>query len=77
MFISAVVIPVPQDGSLLARLIALNPLVPIIRAYRECVIHGQWPSAAGFAYATIVAAVLLVAGWICFRRASYRFAECI
>lgn len=77
MFISAVVIPVPQDGSLLARLIGLNPLVPIIRAYRDCIIHGQWPNAGGFAYATVVALVLLVVGWTCFRRAAYRFAECI
>jgi ABC-type polysaccharide/polyol phosphate export permease len=77
MFISAVVVPVPQDGSVLARLIALNPMVPIIRAYRDCVIHGQWPDAGGFAYATAVALVLLIGGWTCFRRASYRFAECI
>lgn len=77
MFISAVVVPVPQDGSLLAKLIGLNPMVPIICAYRDCVIHGRWPDAGGFAYATIVALVLLVGGWTCFRRLSYRFAECI
>lgn len=77
MFVSAVVVPVPQDGSLLARLIALNPLVPIISAYRDCVVYGRWPDAAGFLYATAVALTLLVGGWICFRRASYKFAECI
>ena len=77
MFVSAVVVPVPKDGSLLARLIALNPLVPIISAYRDCVVYGRWPDAAGFLYATIVAVVLLVGGWLCFRRASYKFAECI
>jgi lipopolysaccharide transport system permease protein len=77
MFVSAVVVPVPQDGSLLAHLIWFNPLVPIISAYRECVVYGRWPQAGGFAYATVVAVALLVGGWICFRRASYRFAECI
>ena len=77
MFVSAVVVPVPRDGSVLARLIAVNPLVPLISAYRDCLIHGRWPDPAGFAYATVVAIVLLAGGWACFRRASYRFAECI
>ena len=77
MFMSAVVVPVPQDGSLLSRLMAINPLVPIITAYRDCAIRGQWPDGAGLAYATVVAVVLFLTGWICFRRASYRFAECI
>ena len=77
MFVSAVVVPVPQDGSTLARLIALNPLVPLISAYRDCIIHGQWPDTGGFVYAASVAVGLLMGGWYCFRRASFRFAECI
>jgi len=77
MFISAVVVPVPQDGSLLARVIAVNPLVPIISAYRQCVVHGRLPEAGPMMYATMTAALLLVGGWICFRRASFRFAECV
>ena len=77
MFVSAVVVPVPHDGSLLARLVSLNPLVPIIGAYRDCIIHGRLPDSGPFLYATLVALVSLVVGWIIFRRASYRFAECI
>lgn len=77
MFISAVVIPVPQDGSWLARLIGVNPLVPIFGAYRDCIIHGRWPQASGFLYATAVAVIVFIIGWVCFRRASYRFAEYI
>ncbi len=77
MFVSAVVVPVPRDGSLLAKLISLNPLVPIISAYRDCIVHGRWPEPGAFAYATTVAVVLLIGGWVCFRRSSYKFAECI
>ena len=77
MFISAVVVPVPRDGSTLARLIAVNPLVPIISAYRDCVIQGRLPEAGGFAYSTAVAVMLVLGGWIVFRRLSFRFAECI
>lgn len=77
MFVSAVVVPVPRDGSLLARVIELNPLVPLIESYRDCLVHGQWPDFGGFAYLTAFALMVLIAGWICFRRYSYRFAECI
>ena len=77
VFISAVVVPVPQDGSALARIISLNPLVPIIGAYRDCLIYGRCPEPTPFLYATGFAGVVLVGGWFCFRRASFRFAECI
>ena len=77
MFVSAVVVPVPRDGSTLARVIGLNPLVPIIGAYRDCIIFGRLPEAGPFLYAAFVAGVLFVVGWVCFRRASFRFAECI
>lgn len=77
LFVSAVVVPVPRDGSLLARLIAINPMVPIIGAYRDCILYGRWPDAIGFSYAVVVSLVLLYGGWFFFRRASYRFAECI
>ncbi|MCH7924191.1 MAG: ABC transporter permease [Planctomycetes bacterium] len=77
MFVSAVVVPVPNDGSMLAKVIALNPLVPIINAYRDCILYGRIPDAGGFCYAAIMAAIFLVVGWVCFRRASFKFAECI
>ncbi|MFQ5493899.1 MAG: ABC transporter permease [Phycisphaerae bacterium] len=77
MFVSAVVVPVPQDESVTARLIGLNPMVSIISAYRDCIAYGRWPEASGFAYATAVSLIVFVGGWACFRRASYKFAECI
>jgi ABC-type polysaccharide/polyol phosphate export permease len=77
MFVSAVVVPVPRDGSVLASVIALNPMVPLMGAYRDCLIHGQLPEFTGFCYVAAVAVGVLVGGWSCFRRASYRFAECI
>ncbi|MCH9034880.1 MAG: ABC transporter permease [Planctomycetes bacterium] len=77
MFVSAVVVPVPNDGSTLAKVIALNPLVPIINAYRDCILYGRIPNAGGFCYAAFMAAIFLVVGWVCFRRASFKFAECI
>jgi ABC-type polysaccharide/polyol phosphate export permease len=77
MFISAVVVPVPSDGSLLAQIIAANPLVPVISAYRDCIAHGRWPEPVPFLFAAGFAAFALFGGWALFRRASFRFAEAI
>ncbi len=77
MFLSAVVVPLPTDGSLTARCIALNPMLPIIHAYRDTLLLGRVPEIGGILYAGLSAAILLTGGWIWFRRASYRFAECI
>lgn len=76
LFVSGVVVPVPRDGTLGA-ILAINPVVPIIQAYRDCMIHGTLPAAGPFAYAAVVSSIALVLGWACFRRASFRFAECI
>lgn len=76
LFVSGVVVPVPRDGTL-ATILAVNPVVPIIQAYRDCMIHGVLPAAGPFAYAAVVAAIALALGWACFRHASFRFAECI
>jgi ABC-type polysaccharide/polyol phosphate export permease len=77
MFVSGVVVPVPRDDSWLAMVIRLNPMVPLIASYRDCIVYGTAPDVASFIYATLVSAVTLVCGWVWFRRASYRFAECI
>ncbi len=77
MFVSAVVVPVPADGSLTTRVIGLNPLVPLMEGYRAAILYGQFPPADGLLYVGAVATVLLAGGWMVFRRASYRFAECI
>jgi len=77
MFVSGVVVPVPRDDSWLAWGIGINPMVPIIGAYRDCIVYGRLPEAVPFLYAAAAAALVLVFGWRWFRRASFRFAECI
>jgi lipopolysaccharide transport system permease protein len=77
MFVSAVVVPAPTGSSWTARIFAINPIVPIISGYRDCLLHGRLPDAIGFGYAAAVSLAVLLAGWIAFRRASFRFAECI
>jgi lipopolysaccharide transport system permease protein len=53
----------------------LNPMAPMVDAYRAALIRGEWPSAASLLSLTVVAVAVLVVGVIWFRRASYRFAD--
>jgi lipopolysaccharide transport system permease protein len=75
MFGTNVVYPIPDDGSLVGRVVSLNPMTPIIGAYRDCVVYGRLPEMSGFGYASLVAVVTLVLGWSMFHRAGFKFAE--
>lgn len=75
MFATNVVYPLPDDGSWVGRLVALNPMTPIIAAYRDCIVLGCLPDAASFGYAAVLSVVVLVIGWACFHRAAFLFAE--
>jgi len=75
MFLSNVVVPVRSDGSVFASIIAWNPLLSLISAYRDCLLHGRVPQASGMLYACVASVLTFIGGWAIFRRASYRFAE--
>jgi ABC-type polysaccharide/polyol phosphate export permease len=77
MFVSAVVVPLPADDSRLTGWVGMNPMAPIIEAYRACIIDGKVPNTTSLGYSAVVAALALLVGSIWFRRASWRFAECI
>ncbi|MEK6798181.1 MAG: ABC transporter permease [Planctomycetota bacterium] len=77
MFISGVVVPVPGDGSLFSAFVRLNPMVAVIAAYRACLFDGDRLDMFGLAIAAAQAATILAGGWVLFRKASHRFAECI
>jgi len=76
MFLTNVLYPLPADGSSLMRLLAtINPMVPIIGAYRTIVIDGRLPPAGGLVTAATVAALLTLTAWKLYRVAEGRFAE--
>jgi lipopolysaccharide transport system permease protein len=76
MFLTNVLYPLPNDGSLVMRaLTTLNPMVPIITAYRRIVIDGALPVALPFVTATLVSLGLVATGWSAYRRMEGRFAE--
>ena len=75
MFATSVVYPANLIGGRLGLLLALNPLTPIIDAYRAVLLHGQLPPASPFWGATIASLIILAVGWLLFHRAEFRFAE--
>jgi ABC-type polysaccharide/polyol phosphate export permease len=75
MFATSVVYPIELIGGKTARILALNPLTPIIDAYRAVLLRGAVPDLGPLAAAAAVSAVLLLAGWMAFHRAELTFAE--
>lgn len=75
MFLSSVLYPVELLGGRLALLMQLNPMTPILDAYRSVLLLGRMPDPGPFAFASGASFVLLVACWLAFHRAEFRFAE--
>jgi lipopolysaccharide transport system permease protein len=75
MFASSVVYPVSHVGGRLGLVLQLNPMTPIIDAYRAVLLRGELPSAGPFAFAATVAFLILGFGWLMFHRAEFLFAE--
>ncbi|HYE89227.1 MAG TPA: ABC transporter permease [Vicinamibacterales bacterium] len=75
MFVSAVLYPVSQVGGVLGRIMAFNPVTPILEGYRDVILRGQLPDPAAFGITTIVSAIFLAGAWLTFHRAEYAFAE--
>ena len=75
MFATSVVYPVDRVGGSLAILLKLNPMTPIIDAYRSILLHGRIPDLASFGTAAGVSVLLLLVAWVLFHRAEFEFAE--
>lgn len=77
MFSTSVVYPVERIGGTLGRVLALNPMTPIIDAYRAVLLRGEIPPLVPLAIATAIAFGTLVVGWVTFHRAELQFAESV
>jgi homopolymeric O-antigen transport system permease protein len=75
MFATSVVYPVERVGGRLGAVLALNPMTPIIDAYRAVVVYNQPPDPGSFWPAAVAAFIVLFAGWLVFHRAEFQFAE--
>ena len=75
MFATSVVFPISAIGGKLGQVLLLNPMTPIIEAYRDVLLFNRLPPFGPLAIATAVAVVIVGLGWLIFHRAEYRFAE--
>lgn len=76
MFATSVVYPVSGIGGKLGMVLMLNPMTPIIDAYRNVILLGTSPG-PGFAATAALSLIVLIWGWLNFHRAEFSFAESI
>ncbi len=75
MFVTCVVYQLEATSGWKRVVIQLNPMTPIIRGYRNCLIQNTSPFDLAFINAAAVSAMVLLVGWWWFRRREFEFAE--
>jgi homopolymeric O-antigen transport system permease protein len=77
MFATSVLYPVDRVTGWAGTLLRLNPMTPIVDAYRSVLLRGQLPTMGPLAIDAVVAVVLLASIWLLFHRSEFQFAEYI
>jgi ABC-type polysaccharide/polyol phosphate export permease len=68
MFATSVVYPVDRIGGVAGRICALNPLTPMLDAYRAALFGSPLPSAVALAAATTASVIVFFGAWALFHR---------
>ncbi len=75
MFLTNVLYPLPTHDPLVRAVVSVNPMTPILTAYRDLVILGCLPEWGPSLYATLISLAVFLIGWRWFHSAEFRFAE--
>ena len=75
MFATSVIYPIKSVSPLKNNLLALNPMIPIIDAFRGAVFEGRLSNPIPFMLASGIAIITLFAGLALFHKMEYLFAE--
>jgi ABC-type polysaccharide/polyol phosphate export permease len=75
MFTTSVLYPVSLVGGRAGAVLALNPMTPIVDAYRAVLLFGRSPFDLTFGIASVTAFLTLAVAWLVFHRAEFKFAE--
>ncbi len=75
MFATSVVYPMKVSNPKLQELLHLNPMTPIIDAYRDVLLRGKIPDMGTFGYAVVISLITFLSGWIIFYKMQHKFAE--
>jgi len=77
MFATSVVYPVDRITGWAGVALRMNPMTPIIDAYRSVLLRGQLPPMTPIAVDAFAAVVLFASIWLLFHRSEFQFAEYI
>ncbi len=75
MFSTSVVYPVERIGGRLGLLLQVNPMSPIIDAFRSVILLGVVPDLGRLLAVAVVSVATLLVAWVAFHRAEFKFAE--
>ncbi len=75
MFATSVVYPIDLVQGKLGLLLKLNPMVPIVNAFRDIVVRGVAPAPGAMLAVGAMSMVMLIVSWVVFHRAEFTFAE--
>ncbi|MFH1073480.1 MAG: ABC transporter permease [Candidatus Firestonebacteria bacterium] len=75
MFATSVIYPIKSANPAINNLLALNPMIPVIDAYRNVIFDGALLNAGPFLAAATIAFLVLLVGLGLFHKMEYLFAE--
>jgi ABC-type polysaccharide/polyol phosphate export permease len=75
MYVTAVVYPLKVSNPNLQTILNLNPMTPIIEAYRDVLLRGQLPPFNVFLPVAALSVGLFLFGWLLFHKLEFQFAE--
>lgn len=75
MYVTAVVYPLKVSDPKLQMILNLNPMTPIIDAYRDVILRGQLPPLQTFGPVAALSLSLFLFGWYLFHKFEFQFAE--
>jgi ABC-type polysaccharide/polyol phosphate export permease len=77
MFGTTVLYPLSAISGKLRLVTQLNPMTPIVEAYRDVLLFGRSPMTPFFLATAGVSFLVLFASWVAFHRAEFEFAESV
>ncbi len=75
MFVTSVIYPISVDSPALQKVLMLNPMTPILNAYRTLILKGEFPQIGQLLPAIVISAVIFFIGAFLFHRTEHLFAE--
>jgi lipopolysaccharide transport system permease protein len=75
MYLTPIVYPTDMIPAVAIRYFRINPMLPIIEAYRDVVMFDKFPDFIALAYVMMLSIIIFVGGYYVFDRLQRRFAE--